>query len=399
MKGIYKTLNLLEKKGLYPKFHLITEGVNEPLCTVNGKTYLMFSSNNYLSLTQNLSVKKAAKRAIDQYGVGPSGSRVISGNVDIIENLEREIADLTGTEDCLTFPTGYMANIAVFQALMDPFFLDYPAKSDEGVIFSDELNHGSIVDGCRLSRAKKVIFSHNSLIDLERKIKENNFPNKLIVTEGVFSLESEIINIPLYIELAKKYGAKLMIDDAHGVGILGTRGGGVAELFSRGKDIDILMGCMDKAFGGTGGYLCGDKQLIKYLRVTARSSLLSSAYPTMAAGAMIEAINQIKKGQKLREHLFQLAQYLRDRLVKLGFRCVGNDTLPAIPLEIGDERLGIKFSKLLFEAGIFCIVFRWPAVPLGESRLRITVMVNHTKAQLDQFIITCQRIGKHLRVI
>ncbi|HEY1074126.1 MAG TPA: pyridoxal phosphate-dependent aminotransferase family protein, partial [Patescibacteria group bacterium] len=215
--------------GLYPDFHTIEGGVNEPVCKVNGEDYLMFCSNNYLGMTQHPAVKEAAKQAIDKYGVGPGGSRVISGNIDIIEDLEKAIAELTGTEDCLTFPTGYMANAAVFRAVMDPLFNNMPVLAENSVIFSDEYNHGSIVDGCRLSKAKKVVFKHDDLADLEQKIKENDLPNKLIVTESVFSLDGEIINIPAYVELAKRTGCKLMVDDAHGIGVLGKHGGGVTE--------------------------------------------------------------------------------------------------------------------------------------------------------------------------
>ena len=399
MHNIKNFLDSFDAQGFYPDFRNITKGVNEPVCIVDGEEYLMFCSNNYLGMTQNQDVKKAAKIAIDNYGVGPGGSRVISGNVSVIEGLEKKIAELTLTDDSLTFPTGYMANIAIFQAMMDPLFDNTPQNSSEGVIFSDEFNHGSIVDGCRLSRAKKVVFKHDDLDDLRKKISENDLPNKLIVTEGVFSLEGEIIDVPKYIEITKSVGAKLMIDDAHGIGVLGENGGGVGEYFNCADGIDILMGCMDKAFGGTGGYLAGSKSLIKYLRIASRSSLLSSALPTGMAGAMIESVNQIMHGQDLRKDLFEKAKYLKESLINAGFQVLGRNDIPSVPLFIGDEKLGIQFANILWEQKIFSPVVRWPAVPMGQSRLRIIVMVNHTKQQLDQFINACKIAGKRLGII
>lgn len=399
MENITNFLDSFEAEGLYPEFRRIENGANEPICKVNGVEYLMFSANNYLGMTQNNSVKKAAMNAIEKYGVGPGGSRVISGNIDVIEDLEKKIAELTMTEDSLTFPTGYMANIAIFQAMMDPLFASVPQDSSDGVIFSDEFNHGSIVDGCRLSKAKKIIFRHDDLDDLRAKIAENNLPNKLIVTEGVFSLDGEIINVPKYIEVAKEFNAKLMIDDAHGIGILGEKGGGIGEYHNCADGIDILMGCMDKAFGGTGGYLAGSKSLIKYLKIASRSSLLSSALPAGMAGGMIESVNQIKHGQDLRKNLFEKAKYLKESLIDAGFRVLGKNDIPSVPLFIGDEKLGIQFANILWEQKILSPIVRWPAVPVGQSRFRVIVMVDHSKEQLDYFIGACKIAGEKLGIL
>lgn len=399
MAGVNATLKFLEDEGLYPDFNTIESGVNEPECVVNGKKYLMFCSNNYLSLSEHPDVKKAGQAAIEKYGLGPGGSRVISGDIQIIRDLEAAIADLTGTEDCLTFPTGYMANIAVFQAIMDPLFFDMPAKSSDGVIFSDENNHGSIIDGCRLSKAKKVIFKHDDLADLQQKLEDNDLPNKLIVTEGVFSLDGEIINIPEYVKLAEKYGAKLMIDDAHGIGVIGKNGGGTVEVHNCARGVDILMGCMDKAFGGTGGFLCGKKSMISFLRIASRSSILSSAIPAGMAGAMYESVRKIKSMGEEREKLLEKAEYLKNGLVEMGFKVLSRDRIPAIALFVGKEANGIKFSNMLWERGIFSPVVRWPAVPEGESRFRVLVMRNHTQKHLDQFLSACREIGKELKMV
>lgn len=399
MAGVNATLKFLDDEGLYPEFHAIESGVNEAECVVDGKKYLMFCSNNYLSLSENLEVKKAAQEAIEKYGVGPGGSRVISGDVTIIRELEKAIADLVGKEDCLTFPTGYMANVAVFQALMDPLFHGMPAKSSDSVIFSDEYNHGSIVDGCRLSRAKKVVFKHNNLEDLAKKIKENNLSNKLIVTEGVFSLDGEILNLPEYIELAKQTNSLLMIDDAHGVGVIGANGGGVVDYHSCPEGVDIVMGCMDKAFGGTGGFLCGSKHMIDFLRIASRSSILSSALPVGMAGGMAKSVELIKKDIVGRENIISNAGYLKKALEELGFIILGNDPIPALALHIGKESSGIEFAKRLWDRQIFSPVIRWPAVPEGSSRFRILIMKGHTRNHLDRLVDACEKIGRELNLI
>jgi 7-keto-8-aminopelargonate synthetase-like enzyme len=392
-------VELMRESLIYPPFTTITDGVNEPECVVDGEKYLLFSANNYLSLTENERVKSAAKAAIDKYGVGPGGSRVIAGNIDIIEELETRIAALTGTEACLTLPTGYMANVSVLKAVLDPFFFGMPVKKDSGAVFIDEFNHGSVQDGCELTSAIKVTYRHDDLADLEAKLAACDRPNKLVVTEGVFSLEGEILDLPAYIALARKYGAKVMIDDAHGVGVIGQRGGGIGEFHGCAADIDILMGCMDKAFGGTGGYLCGSKPLIDYLRIGLRSSILSSAIPTMMAGAMIQAVDIIENGAELRRELFEKSRYLRDGLIARGFTVVGRDAIPSVPLYMGEESLGIAFAEKLYQRHILCSLVRWPAAPQGKARFRIIVMVNHTYEQLDRFLAACADIGAELGML
>lgn len=389
-------IDLMREKDIYPALLTISDGVNEPECVVDGKRFLQFCANNYLSLTEDERVKAAAKAAVDKYGVGPGGSRIIAGTIDIIEELEARIARLTGTEDCLTLPTGYMANVSVLKALLDPFFFGMPVRKDSGAIFTDEFNHGSIQDGCELTTAIKITFKHDDLEDLERKLAACDRPNKLIITEGVFSLEGEILDLPAYIALAKRYGAKLMIDDAHGVGIIGPRGGGIGDYHGCAKDIDILMGCMDKAFGGTGGYLCGSKALIDYLRIAVRSSTLSSAIPTMMAGAMIASADLIEDGAERRRELFQKAAFLRFGLTERGFRVLGRDPIPSVPLYMGDERVGIAFAEGFYKRNIMCSLVRWPAVPQGKSRFRVIVMADHTWEHLVAFLDACEEIRTEL---
>lgn len=392
-------VDVMRETKFYPPFETITDGVNEPVCTVGGRDYLLFCANNYMSLSEHPEVKEAAKRAIDKYGIGPGGARVIAGNVDIIEALEARIADLTGTEDCLTLPTGYMANVSIFQAVLEPFILGRPSAKGDGAVFLDEYNHGSIWDGLLHTSALVFQYEHNDLETLERKLASCDRKNKLIVTEGVYSLEGEIADIPTYIDIARRHGAWLMVDDAHGIGVIGEHGGGVGEHFDCADGIDILMGCMDKAMGGTGGYLCGKKPLIDYLRLAMRSSLLSSAIPCGMAGGVIEAINHLQSDTDRRASLFDKAQYLRDALRSRRLTVLGEHNIPSLAVLIGDEDVGIAFAQALYERGIFCALVRWPAAPQGKARFRVIVMADHTYEQLDYFADSCEAVARQLGVL
>ncbi|MCL5735528.1 MAG: aminotransferase class I/II-fold pyridoxal phosphate-dependent enzyme [Actinobacteria bacterium] len=392
-------LELVHQHGLYPHILTIDCGVNEPEFEADGRTLLQFGANNYLSLSEHPLVKAAAMRAVEQFGVGPGGSRLMSGNVAIVEEAERRISRLTGMEDCLTFPTGYMANVTVFQTVMNPFVGRLPYRTQDGSIFMDEYVHGSISDGCRLSGARVIRFKHDNLDDLKAKLDENEWAsNKLIVTEGVYCLEGEIIDIPSYIALAREYGAKLMVDDAHAVGVIGPRGGGSPDYHDCADGIDILMGCMDKAMGGTGGYLCGSKTLVDFLRIAASSSVLSSALPCSMAGAMIAAIDLIEGAHELRAGLAEKSEYLRSGLQRQGLTILGYDRIPSVPLLVGDEEAGMAFAHLLLERGIFCPVMRWPAVPIGKARLRLSLMARHDYTQIDRLIEACGEVGRELGV-
>ncbi len=384
---------------LYPEFLTVSGGVNEPEFEAEGRTLLQFGANNYLSLSEDPAVKAAAIRAIEEYGIGPGGSRLMSGNIAIIEEVERRFAALTGMEDCLTFPTGYMANVTVFQTVMNPIMGRLPYRSQDGIIFIDELAHGSATDGCRLSGVRTVKFKHNNVDDLRAKLRENEeLTNRLIVTEGVYCLEGEIIDVPAYIDVAREHKAKLMVDDAHAIGVIGARGGGSPDHHGCADGIDILMGCMDKAMGGTGGYLCGSKDLIDLLRAAANSSVLSSALPCSMAGAMIAAIDIIEQAQDRRDDLARKSRYVRQGLQHQGLTVLGPDCIPSVPLFIGDEALGVAFAAGLRARGIFCPVMRWPAAPLGKARLRLSLMARHEQRHLDALIAACGEVGRELGV-
>jgi 7-keto-8-aminopelargonate synthetase-like enzyme len=260
--------------------------------------------------------------------------------------------------------------------------------------------HGSIMDGCDLAQVRVVRFKHNDLDDLHRKLAEHESVfNKLIVTEGVYCLEGEIIDIPAYVEIARAHRAKLMVDDAHAIGVIGPRGGGSPDYHGCAEGIDILMGCMDKAMGGTGGYLCGSKTLVDFLRITANASVLSSALSCAMAGAVIAAVDLIENAEALREGLRDKSRYLKRGLRAAGFTVLGADDLPSVPLFVGDDALGVAFADRLREKGIFCPVMRWPAVPFGQSRLRLSLMARHEQDQLDKLIEACSQVGRELGLI
>lgn len=399
-QNIFKVLEYFNKNQLYPVFHDIESSGTAPIALIEGEKFLMFCSNNYLGLSEDIRVIESARLQLVQHGIGPGGSRFLCGNLKLLKQLEKSTANLVTKEDAITFPTGYMANVAVPSVMMDPLVGNFPYKKGTGYIFSDAYNHGSIVDGCKQTRAKKIIFQHNDIGDLEKKIRKvSKKTHKMIITEGVFTLEGEIAPLSDMVLIAKKYNAILMVDDAHGLGILGEHGGGTVEHLGLQKEVDIIMGSYDKALGGMGGFLAAQKEMIDYFRIAARSYILSSSVPAVMAGGVIEGIKIIVKEKILREKLFANANYLRDSLVEKGFTILGTGIVPVVPLLIGDEKKAINFSNELFKHKIFIPPFRWPAVPKGKARLRITPMAHHEKSHLNELIEKCVKVGRDLGVI
>ncbi len=397
---IERLLDFVRDSGLYPPFHTVESRINEPETVVEGRPYLMFGANNYLSLSEDEAVKAAAIRAISRYGIGPGGSRHMSGTVDIIVELEERLADITGMEACMTLPTGYMANVGVIRSLTCEFVGRMPYSDRESVVLVDEYIHGSVSDGCRLAGVRTVRFRHNSLDDLERRLEENRgYTNRVIVTEGVFCLEGEIVDIPEYVALAREWGAMLVVDDAHAIGVLGPRGGGSPDYHDCADGIDLVIGSLDKALGGTGGYIAGSRTLIDYLWLTLRSNLLSSALPCGMAGAMLEVLDRVEAATDIRAELASKAHRLRAALRAEGFTVLGAHDIPSVPLFIGDEAEGIAFASGLLELGIYCPLMRWPAVPPGRCRFRLSIMARHEQRHLDALVEACVTVGRSLGII
>ncbi|RJP28848.1 MAG: 8-amino-7-oxononanoate synthase [Candidatus Omnitrophota bacterium] len=405
MENIENILKNIRDFGLYPDISLISGSPTSLEVVANGKKVLIFCSNDYLGLANSELLKKAAKEAIDKYGVGSGGSRLVSGNTDIQVELEKAIADFKNSKSAITFSTGYMANTGTIPAVMDAVsglhkiagrLIPAPFQGKR-IILSDELNHASIIDGCRLSHAQIVVYKHKDMKDLEGKLKKLKKIRKMIVTDGVFSMDGDIAPLPGIVELAKKYNSIVMVDDAHASGVLGKNGRGTAEHFGLDEnDIDITMGTFTKSFGGVGGFVCGTKALIDYLRISARSYIFSAPIPPSIAAALIAAVKEAKNNHSLRENLWSNVSYLKTNLTKSGFDTLNSET-QIIPVLIGKEEKAIEFSKKLLENGILAPCVRWPAVPWGKARLRLTVKATHTKEQIDCLIDLMIKLKNNLK--
>ncbi|MFJ8090056.1 8-amino-7-oxononanoate synthase [Lysinibacillus sp. NPDC095746] len=385
---LQQELQLIEEKGLTRKLRSFSNG-NESEIIMNDKKFLLFSSNNYLGLATDFRLRKKAFEGISKYGTGAGGSRLTTGNFVIHEQLECEIADLKKTEAAIVFSSGYLANIGVISSVM---------KAGD-IIFSDAWNHASIIDGCRLSTAKTIVYEHADMVDLEHKLRKSHGDGKkFIVTDGVFSMDGDIAPLPEIVALAKKYNAYIMIDDAHATGVLGNDGRGTADYFGLKDDIDLTVGTLSKAIGAEGGFVATSSIAKNYLLNSARSFIFQTALSPSAIEAAREGISIIQHEPERREQLLNNAKYLRQKLVESGFIVKGGET-PIISLLIGDAHEAMRFSEKLMEEGVFIPAIRPPTVPKGSSRLRITVMATHTMEQLDTVIIKMKKIGKEMGIV
>ena len=400
METIKKILDYVDSHNLYPDLRII-EGGAEPEVIIDGKKVLMFSSNNYLGLATHPKVVAAAIEATKKYGSGSDGSRMLSGNLQIHRDFELAITKFKGGEDAIVWPTGYSANVGVISAVMNPPTVgpqDFYQR--RGVIISDELNHASIIDGCKMSGQKVVVYKHCDVNDLEKKLKKYKNRRKLVVTDGVFSMDGDIAPLDKIVPLCKRYNSMLMIDEAHSTGVLGKNGHGTPEHFGLKavKDIDIVHGTCIKALASTGGFVVGSRDLIRYLRITSRSYIFSTAMTPAASASLIAALNVIEIEPEIRERMWENVKHMRDGFHKIGFDTLTSET-QIIPILIGSDENAIEFSRRLFEKGIFGPCVRWPAVEKGKARIRFTVMATHTKEQIDYLLKCCEEIGKELDII
>src|SRR3989344_5383423 len=398
MNKINKILQYARGNDLYPDLHLVS-GPPEPEIMVGGKKVLMFTSNNYLGLSNHPKVVQGAIDAIRKWGVGSDGSRLLSGNLEIHRQFEKSIATFKKGEDAIVWPTGYSANVGTVSALTQPLKVGPGDFFSLGtVVISDELNHASIIDGARLGKQKKVVFKHRDMKDLESKLKWFKFRRKLVVTDSVFSMDGDIAPLDKMAELCKKYNAMLMIDEAHATGILGKTGHGSLELFNlkATTDVDVVLGTCSKALAASGGFVVGSKELADYLRVASRAYMVSTAMMPAASGALIAALHVMETEPKWREQLWINVKHAMQSLEEAGFNTLESET-QIIPIFIGDDKKAIQFSRKLFEKGIFAPAVRWPAVPKDTARLRITLMATHTKDQIDYFVKSCEEISAKLQ--
>jgi glycine C-acetyltransferase len=336
-------------------------------------------------------LKEAAKKAVDEWGVGPGAVRTIAGTMKLHEELEKKLAEFKKVEAVIALQSGFNANQAVIPTI----------TSEQDAILSDELNHASIIDGVRLSKAKRYVWKHRDIRDLEEKLKQADSEGaryKLIITDGVFSMDGDLAPLPEIVELAEKYNAMVMVDDAHGEGVLGSHGRGIVDHFGLHGRVDIEIGTISKALGVIGGYVAGKKELIEYLKQRARPFLFSSSLSPADVAAAIEAVKILEESDELVNRLWENAKYFKEEMKKLGFD-TGQSETPITPVMLYDAKVSSEFSKRLFEEGIFAQSIGYPTVPKGKARIRVMISAVHTKQDLDFAIEKFEKVGKELKVI
>jgi len=374
----------LKDQGIYRKLPIL-DGPNEAEVILNGQKVINLSSNNYLGFANHPRLKKAAVKAIEKYGVGAGAVRTIIGNMDIHEKLDEILAEFKREEAVMHYQSGFNCNAGTIQAITE--------KGD--LIVSDELNHASIIDGCKLSTASKTVFKHSDMDDLERVLKEkrDQFKNVLIITDGVFSMDGDIANLPAIVELAEKYECMTYVDDAHGSGVLGESGRGTVDHFGLHGRVDFSIGTLSKAIGSVGGYVACSKTAQEWLSHRGRPLLFSTALPPASAAAAIEAVTMLMETTEYTDRLWDNALYFKDKLNTLGFD-IGHSQTPITPVIIGNEATTMEFSRALFKNGVFVSAIVFPTVPRGTGRVRCMVTAGHTKEQLDRAAAAFAKVGK-----
>ncbi|MFC1725257.1 aminotransferase class I/II-fold pyridoxal phosphate-dependent enzyme [candidate division KSB1 bacterium] len=378
----------IQKAGFYP-FFIPIEGSEDTEVYIEGKKKIMIGSNNYLGVTHHPKILEAANKALFKYGSGCTGSRLLNGTLDLHIELEDRLAKFLKKEAALVFSTGYQTNLGIISTLI--------GKDD--VVFIDKLDHASIVDACRLSFGEVFKFKHNDMEDLERLIKTyDHKKGKLIVVDGIFSMEGDIANIPEIIKLAKKYNCKTMIDDAHSLGVLGKNGAGAADHFDVLDQVDLIMGTFSKSFGSIGGFVAGDEVAIHYIKHFSRSFIFSASMPPSVVATVIAALDVIENEPERRENLWRITNKMLD-----GYKSMGFDTCdsvsPVIPIVIGEDMKTFMFWKELFDAGVYANAAVSPAVPPGAGRMRTSYIATHNEDQMDFVLSTFEKLGKKLGVI
>ncbi|WP_339226435.1 glycine C-acetyltransferase [Oceanobacillus sp. FSL K6-2867] len=387
---LHDSIQDLKQRGLYNEIDTV-EGANGPVIRIRGNELINLSSNNYLGLATDERLKRVAREAIDSYGVGAGAVRTINGTLNLHITLEEKIAAFKGTEAAISYQSGFNCNMAAISAVMD----------ENDAILSDSLNHASIIDGCRLSKAKIIRFEHSDMDDLRRKAKEattsGNYKKVMVITDGVFSMDGDIAKLPEIAGIAESYDLITYVDDAHGSGVTG-KGAGTVKHFGLQDNIDFQMGTLSKAVGVVGGYVAGKANLIDWLKVRSRPFLFSTAVSPADAIASAKAIELLMESTELNEKLWENGDYLKEGLKQLGFT-IGNSETPITPCIIGDENAAQQFSKRLFEEGVYAKSIVYPTVPRGTGRVRNMPTAAHTKEMLDISVAVYEKVGKEMGLI
>lgn len=379
----------LKKDGVYRKLPVL-ETPSKAEVILNGKKVINLSSNNYLGFANHPRIKKAAIEAVEKYGAGSGAVRTIIGNMDIHENLEALLAKFKKDESAFLYQSAFNCNAGTIQAVTDA----------GDIIISDELNHASIIDGSRLSKAAKGIYKHSDMDSLEEVLKDarNKYRNILVITDGVFSMDGDIAKLPEIVALAEKYEAMTYVDDSHGSGVLGESGRGTIDHFGLHGRIDFSMGCLSKAIGVVGGYISGSNTVYEWLSHRARPSLFSTSMPPAAVGAVTEAITMLMESTEYTDKLWDNAKYWKAKIGNLGYN-TGHSETPITPVIIGDEAKTMEFSRKLLEKGVFVSAIVFPTVPKGTGRVRCMVTADHTKEQLDRAVEVFELVGKEMNIL
>ena len=380
----------LKTKGLFKRERIITSPQQAAITTQDGKQVLNFCANNYLGLANHPDIRRAAEKGIEEHGFGMSSVRFICGTQDIHKELERRVSHFLGMEDTILYTSCWDANGGLFETIL----------GEEDAVISDALNHASIIDGIRLCKAKRLRYKNNDMTDLEAKLKEASSARyRLIVTDGVFSMDGIIANLRAICDLAEKYDALVMIDDSHAVGFMGKKGRGTHEFCDVMKRVDLLTGTFGKALGGaSGGYTSGKKEIVAWLRQRSRPYLFSNTLAPMIVAGTLKALDLIESSDDLRKKLFSNSDHFRREMTKLGFKLVPGEH-PIIPVMLGDAKLATQMADELLKEGIYVIGFSYPVVPEGAARIRTQMSAAHEKEHIDRAVSAFAKVGKKLGVI
>jgi glycine C-acetyltransferase len=389
LQWIEDELDNLRASGLYNRIRTLSSPQGAWL-VVDGKRVLNFCSNNYLGLADHPLLVEAARKALDEYGVGPGAVRTIAGTMDLHVQLDRRLAEFKGVESAITFQSGFNANLGTIPALV--------GRGD--AVFSDELNHASIIDGCRLSRAEIIRYNHCDPEDLHRALKENrsDYNRAMVISDGVFSMDGDVAPLDKIYEVAKGYDAILMVDDAHGEGVLGKGGRGIVDHFGLHGKVDVEVGTLSKAFGVVGGVVAGNPLVVEWLHQRGRPFLFSSAMTVPDVAACLKAVDILEESTELVDKLWDNTRYFKGEMQRMGFD-TGQSATPITPIMLGEAPLAQEFSRELFNAGVFGMAIGYPTVPQGKARIRVMISAAHTKEDLNKGLEAFASVGRKLGVI
>jgi len=385
--SLYDAPQKVMQAGIYPYFRAI-ESDQDTVVTMNGKKVLMFGSNSYLGLTNHPLIKEAAKKAIDKYGTGCAGSRFLNGTLDIHIELEKKLASFVGKDEALCYSTGFQVNLGVVSVLA--------GRND--YVLMDELDHASLIEGSRLSFSKVLKFAHNDMVSLEKKLMTcEKEAIKVIVVDGIFSMEGDIVKLPEIVALAEKYNAEIMVDDAHSLGVIGKNGSGTASHFGLTDKVDLIMGTFSKSFASLGGFIAADKEVINYIKHNSRTLIFSASMTPASVATVLKAIEITETEPERIEKLWENTNYALEGFKSMGFN-TGKSESPIIPLFIGDDVKALTLTQMLFEDGVFINPVVSPAVPKEDALIRYSLMATHTKEQVDISIEKIFKAAKKLGV-